>query len=224
MKNAIQDTQKFYSDIAAIYDQRAGYAEPMDNELRELRRKIKIRHQRYLKGHAVLEIACGTGFWTEFIAKTAKSVMATDGSKKMISVAKNKLKKYKNVNCKLCDAYSLKNIRGPFTAVYAHWWWSHMLKSKIRRFLVNLHKKLVPGAFVFFGDHLPHYTNRKTRIIYNKDTDRIEVRKLKNGRKYYVIKNFLTKAEINRYLLGIARDIKFRKYKGYWELCYTVVK
>ncbi len=224
MKRTIQDTQKFYSAIASFYDQRAGYAEPMDSGLREMRRKIKIRHQRYLKGHAVLEIACGTGFWTKAIAKTARSVLATDGSKKMISIAKQNLIKYKNVDIKRSDAYSLNSIGGPFTAVYAHWWWSHMPKSKIRSFLLNLHEKLVPGAFVFFGDHLPHYTNRKTRIIYNKDGDRIEVRKLENRRKYYVIKNFPTQSEIKQYLAGIAKDIKFKKYRGSWELRYRVEK
>lgn len=224
MKKAIQDTQKFYSAIASFYDQHAGYAEPVDKELKERRRKIMIRHRRYMKGHAVLEIACGTGFWTRVIAKTARSVLATDGSKKMISVARENLIKCKNVECKLSDAYSLKNIRNRFPAAYAHWWWSHMPKTRIRSFLVNLHKKLKPGAFVFFGDHLPHYTYRKTKVVHNKDGDRIEVRKFDNGRKYYVIKNFPTQSEIKQCLAGIARDIKFKKYKGYWELCYRAEK
>lgn len=220
----IKDTKMYYSVIANRYEQNAGYAEPVDSKVREIRSKIKLRHQRYVKGHAVLEIACGTGFWTKVIAKTARSVLATDASKKMISIAKKELIKYKNVDFKLSDAYSLKNIRGRFTAVYAHWWWSHMPKTRIRSFLVNLHKKLIPGAFVFFGDHLPNYTYRKTKIIYNKDSDRIEVRKLENRRKYYVIKNFPTQSEIKQCLAGIAKDIKFKKYRSSWELCYKVAK
>jgi SAM-dependent methyltransferase len=216
------------NDLSEYYSKRAKEYERIYNRDDPVRQSEQNKIAMEIKGifpkRKILEVACGTGFWTKVIAKTARSVLATDASKKMISIAKKELIKYKNVDFKLSDAYSLKNIRGRFTAAYAHWWWSHMPKTRIRSFHVNLNKKLIPGAFVFFGDHLPNYTYRKTKIIYNKDGDRIEVRKLENRRKYYVIKNFPTQSEIKQYLTGIAKDIRFKKYRSSWELCYRVGK
>lgn len=217
----IKDIKKYYADIVKQYDETAGYKNPRTDKIRE---KMKLRHQNYLRGYDVLEIACGTGYWTEVIAKTANSVLAIDNSKKMISIAKKRLASFKNVRLAIADAYRLDKVHGCFSAAYAHWWWSHMPKSKIRYFLLNLHKKLISGALVFFSDHLPDYADKKVKVIHDKNGDRFEERVLSNGKIYLVIKNFPTGEEINTYLSGLAKNIHFHKYKGYWELCYNVVK
>lgn len=217
----IEDLKRYYSNRAKEYDETAGYEDPVAEKIRK---EIKLRHQKYFKEHDILEIACGTGFWTEVIAETANSVLAIDISKKMISIAKKRLTKYKDVGFKIVDAYLLDDIKGNFSAAYAHWWWSHIPKSKIRNFLLNLHKKLISRAFVLFADHLPHYLEKEIRVIYNRDGDRLEERILKNRKKYLVIKNFPTKKEIYSYLSGLAKNINFQEYEGYWELYYDVMK
>ena len=64
------------------------------------------------KGRDVLEAACGTGYWTQCIAESASSILATDYNSQVIEIAKHK--NYKN--CKVTflesDAYSLSNISG----------------------------------------------------------------------------------------------------------------
>jgi hypothetical protein len=142
----------------------------------------------------------------------------------MISIAKKRLTKKQNVNFKIADAYVLYDIHDSFTAAYAHWWWSHIPKSKIRNFLLNLHKKLISGTFLLFADHLPDYLDKEIRVIYNKDGDRLEERILKNRKKYLVVKNFPSKEEIYSSLSGLAKNKNFQEYEGYWELCYNVMK
>ncbi|TET59506.1 MAG: class I SAM-dependent methyltransferase [Candidatus Stahlbacteria bacterium] len=217
----IEDLKRYYSDRAKEYDETAGYKNPVAEKIRK---SIKLRHQNYFKGHDVLEIACGTGYWTEVIAETANSVLAIDISKKMISIAKKRLTKYKDVDFAIADAYILDNVQGEFSAAYAHWWCSHIPKSKIRNFLLNLHKKLISEAFVLFADHLPHYLEKEIKVNYNEDGDRLEERILKNRKKYLVVKNFPSKEEIYSSLSGLAKNINFQEYEGYWELYYTVLK
>ena len=217
----IEDLKRYYSDRAKEYNKTAGYKDPAAEKIRK---RIKLRHQKYFKGHDVLEIACGTGYWTEVIAETANSVLAIDTSEEMISIAKTRLSKKQNVNFKITDVYVLHDIHDSFTAAYAHWWWSHIPKSKIRNFLLNLHKQLISGAFVLFADHLPDYLEKEIKVNYNEDGDRLEERILKNGKKYLVVKNFPSKEEIYSSLSGLAKNINFQEYEGYWELCYNVIK
>ena len=142
----------------------------------------------------------------------------------MISIAQEKYKSFKNVTFQVSDAYLLKNISGKFNAAYAHWWWSHIPKTRIRDFLLNLHKKLQPGSSVLFTDHLPTYLDKKIKVIQNEDGDRVEERILSGVEKYLVIKNFPTKEEMQSYLSGLAENMNFIEYESYWEPYYNALK
>lgn len=107
------EVAKYYAARAREYDVSAGYLNP-DAERR--RAPIKVRFQEALKGHDVLEIACGTGYWTEVIAVAARSVLATDLDPGMVALARRRLASVTNVRCQVADAYSLREVSGPFTA------------------------------------------------------------------------------------------------------------
>lgn len=214
----INDIIRYYSDRAQDYDRSAGYH---DRKAEKLRAPMKRRHQAFAKNRDVLEIACGTGYWTQVIAKTARSVLAIDASQKMISMAQENCKHLFNVTFQVCDAYSLNKISGKFSAAYAHWWWSHMPRSRIRDFLLGLHTRLEPGSSVLFSDHLPEYLDKGIDCTVNDDGDRIEIRTLDSGKTYLVIKNFPTNKEIQNYLQGLAENITYQEYDKYWELQYT---
>jgi protein-L-isoaspartate O-methyltransferase len=178
------------------------------------------RFRETLKGHDILEIACGTGYWTEVISATARSVLATDIDPVMISIAHKRLSSVANVRCQVADAYLLVGVSGPFTAAFSHWWWSHVPKSRIRRFLTVLQAKLMPGAFVLFADQLAYeWRNRRQ----DEEGNLLEERTLRNGRKFEIVKNFPTEKEIIHELTGIAERVTYREYPEgrYWTVSYN---
>src|SRR6476469_3702428 len=80
------------ADLVSYYRRRAGeyekiYAKP---ERQEDLIMIEKLLQDIFRGKDVLEIACGTGYWTQRIAKAARTILATDGNDTVIDIARSK--------------------------------------------------------------------------------------------------------------------------------------
>lgn len=208
---------RYYATLAREYDTIAGYTDPLAGELRG---PIKARFEEALRGHKVLEIACGTGYWTEVIAGAAESVLATDVDPTMISLARQRLAQRSNVRCQLADAYNLDGVQGQFTAAFSHWWWSHVPKSRLRGFLGVLHEKLMPGALVIFADQLRYAWPHRRE---DQEGNLLEQRVLPDGSHWEIVKNFPTQDEIMSDLRGIAESVSYREYPEarYWALTYN---
>ena len=97
-------------------------------------------------GRRVLEIACGTGHWTEIAAETAIHVVAADVSDRMLSVARAKGMPEDKVELRRADAYALYRTPGNFDAGLANFWFSHVPKERLEEFLWGFHQRLGPGA------------------------------------------------------------------------------
>ncbi|MBN1434450.1 class I SAM-dependent methyltransferase [Candidatus Fermentibacterales bacterium] len=110
---------EYYDARAPLYDATAGYDDPVAEELRA---PMKERFRRLLEDRKVLEIACGTGYWTEVIAQTAGSVLTTDVNPSMMAIASERLHGFPNFELMVAEAYVLEGVSGGFDAAFAHWW------------------------------------------------------------------------------------------------------
>ncbi len=141
----VNEAAEYYDSLAGGYHRRSGYYKENDSDgFREIKNLIAD----LFTGGDVLEIACGTGYWTAVIAGASGSVMATDLNRSMLTEAKQNLSSYSNISFTEADAYSLKNINGLFSGAVSVLWWCHMPKRNIPVFLNALHSKLKPGANV----------------------------------------------------------------------------
>src|SRR5690242_9167349 len=102
---------EYYSQRAAEYEEIYHRSDPArQTELAELQRNLK----EITRGKRVLELACGTGYWTQAIAGETLKLTAIDASAQMLEFARAKLQEARNVTLSLGDAYDLDAIEGKF--------------------------------------------------------------------------------------------------------------
>ncbi len=103
----------YYSHRANEYEQI--YAKPeRQNDLHRIRSFIR----KSLLNHSVLEIACGTGYWTKIISDVADSVVATDASLQVLEIARKKEYRKHNVNFIHQRVEQLDSIKADFSAAF----------------------------------------------------------------------------------------------------------
>jgi SAM-dependent methyltransferase len=177
--------------------------------------------QRELTGHHVLELACGTGYWTEAIAGTATSVHATDASHEVLEIARSKqLPDPAKVTFASGDAYHPLPAIPPFTAGFAGFWWSHVPKRQLSCFLESFHAALAPGSRVVFADNrfVPGSSTPLSR--HDVEGNTYQLRALADGSRHEVLKNFPTVEELREVIAPFSGDIEVITSDYFWCASY----
>src|SRR5436190_10374000 len=132
---------RFMNTLAGYYAARAREYERIYDkaerqpDLERLKRLVPD----YFAGRDVLEIACGTGWWTQFIAKTARKVTATDINEETLAIARAKDYPAGRVTFAAADVYRMPPEYRDFSGAFAGFWWSHMKRAERRGFMETLH-------------------------------------------------------------------------------------
>ena len=207
--------EEYYAKRAAEYEK---IFEKPERQADLARMRVDI--PALFSGERVLEIACGTGYWTPLIAARAESVLATDYNEETLAIARAKKYAKANVRFERADAYALPAWPEKFSACYAGFWWSHIPITKLNQFLGGLRQRLQPGARVVFMDN--RYVEGSSTPISRTDTDgnTYQSRKLSDGTRHEVLKNFPSLAELRARLGG---DVEVTEYQYYWLASYRIL-
>jgi Methylase involved in ubiquinone/menaquinone biosynthesis len=209
--------EKYYESRAAEYERVYEKAERQD-ELAWLRRRIPA----LFAGRTVLEVACGTGYWTQFIAASAKKVYGYDINESVLEIARDKPIPRDRVEFFRADAVTLEGVDARCDAAFAGFWWSHVKKSGIEQFVANLARKLEPGALVAILDNT--YVEGSSSAISRRDAEgnTYQKRKVMSGEEYEVLKNFPTADELREAVRPVAREAHLESLQYYWLLVFTL--
>ncbi|MBI3369680.1 MAG: class I SAM-dependent methyltransferase [Burkholderiales bacterium] len=175
------------------------------------------------QGRRVLEIACGTGWWTQHGARQAQRWLATDLNPETMAVARAKAMPA-SVEFRAVDAYTLAELRADerFDGAFAGCWWSHIPLSRLRPWLDTLHARLEPGARVVMLDNT-FVPGSSTPIARHDDEGNgYQLRALDDGSTREVLKNFPGADEAIAALGPRARGAEWREFGHYWVLSYTL--
>lgn len=212
----MNDMEEYYKKRAKEYEQIYYRNEPVrQKEQNVLANAIKTA----LNGRNVLEIACGTGYWTMFLSETAKSIIATDIVSEVLDIAKRK--HYPNhVYFQKEDAYNLSFEDKSFDGGMAILWFSHIPKDKIDSFLNEFHRVLQKGSRIFIADNVYLPDVGGTLITKHGDKDTYKIRRLGDGNENTVLKNYYSPKE----LVDIfSKHVNFGKENIFYGSCFWYV-
>lgn len=210
----------YYQERAPVYDRVYHYPE-RQNDLRFLEDFVA----RQFAGLNVLEIAAGTGYWTQFIARKAHTVLATDATREVLNLLEAR-ELPTSVATEVIDAFALNNLSQTFAGAFAGLWLSHVPKQSLRQFFSGLHNRLLPGARVTFIDNTAVQCQRLPITDEDKFGNTYQDRLLDNGITYKVLKNFPTREELLELVDTIAIEPQHTELDNFWLFTYrtTIVK
>jgi demethylmenaquinone methyltransferase/2-methoxy-6-polyprenyl-1,4-benzoquinol methylase len=169
---------------------------------------------RLVAGCRVLELACGTGYWTRRMARAAASIHATDASETLIAGALASCTT-PNVTAGALDAYAIPRSSG-YNCVVAGFFLSHVPVNDRRRFLAGIAQAFLPGTRVVLFDN--RYVEGNSSPISRRagSGDSFQIRVLSNGSTHEILKNFPGTQELRDALGEFCRGVAVKESQYFW--------
>jgi ubiquinone/menaquinone biosynthesis C-methylase UbiE len=174
-----------------------------------------------LRDRAVLEVACGTGWWTRLIAPAAARLVATDATAEPLALARARPGTARATFVQ-ADAYALPESLGRFDAAFAGLWLSHVPIRRRPAFLASLHARLAPGARVVLLDNSVRQCVELPIAERDADGDTWQHRRLRDGSVHRVLKNFPTEDELRSMVDAVAARAEYRALGHFWLFEYEL--
>jgi SAM-dependent methyltransferase len=206
---------EYYAQRAAEYER--VYAKPeRQADLAALRDRIR----RLFAGRKVLELACGTGYWTEVIAERAVEILALDLNMEVLEIAKAKTIPKEKVKFSVGSAYEIPDFGRTHDALFAGFWWSHVPLDRLDAFLQTATGSVAPGALIAFLDN--RYVEGSSTAISRRDADgnSYQLRALDDGSTHEVLKNFPAESELIQRAARCGLGAQLDLFPHYWLLSF----
>lgn len=161
--------------------------------------RVEAALRQALSGRNVLELACGTGLWTQHLAGRHRRVVAVDASPEAIAINRARLQS-DVVEYVVADLFSWVPPPKQFDVVFFAFWLSHVPAAHFEAFWRLVRSALKPGGTVFFVDSLLEQAST-ARDHDPLDASGIVRRRLNDGQEFNIVKVFYEPASLERQLV-----------------------
>lgn len=209
-------------NLAAYYAKRASeyeriYAKPeRQSDLSALRTRVG----GMFAGRNVLELACGTGWWTSILAQGAVRVTALDLNEEVLAIARSKDLPSGKVEFVRGSAFAIPDFGRRHDALFAGFWWSHVRLEELDAFLASAVAAIAPGSLVAFLDN--RYVEGSSTPVSRRDEqgNSYQLRKLADGSSHEVLKNFPYTPELIERASRCGTDAHVELLEHFWLLSF----
>jgi demethylmenaquinone methyltransferase/2-methoxy-6-polyprenyl-1,4-benzoquinol methylase len=158
---------------------------------------VEAALDRELQPGEVLELACGTGLWTQHLVRWHARVVAIDASPEAIAINQHRVQSAA-VEYVVDDLFRWEP-ESRFDAVFFGFWLSHVPPNQFEKFWAKVGRSLKPLGQVFFVDSLFEQA-ATARDHAPLDQSGVIQRRLNDGREFRIVKIFYEPANLERRL------------------------
>lgn len=212
------ETIKYYAHRANEYDLVYTWNQPgRQDELAELYAISKDT----LSGRRVIDMACGTGFWTRIVSEKAKSIVGADINVETLHKAMEK-EYHCPVRFVQSDVFHPPFVGVRFDGILATFLVSHVRRQDLDELKRIIWGLVMPETRLFLCDNNLTCELKPELIRDEEDINTYKQRKLADGREYVILKNYFEKDELIDIFeqWGRIDRLVFKTY--YWALALTI--
>lgn len=177
----------------------------------------------------ILELACGTGIWTQELVKLGDRVTAIDASAEVMDINRGKLtltpspspnlrwplaagrgeQKFGKVEYVQADLFAWEPD-GEYDLVFFAFWLSHVPPEKLDAFLDKVRRATKPGGRLFAIDSMPDSTSSAINHEAYQPESIYHTRKLNDGQEFTIVKIFYEPESLRQKLaeLGFEGEVR----------------
>jgi demethylmenaquinone methyltransferase/2-methoxy-6-polyprenyl-1,4-benzoquinol methylase len=165
-------------------------------------------------GGKILELACGTGIWTEKLLPFAAELTAVDGSSEMLAINAGKLSSPR-VHYVQADLFQWMPDR-KFDFVFFGFWLSHVPPERFEEFWAKVASCLAPRGRVFFLDSQHEQTSTAKDHRLSEPEATILRRRLNDGREFQIYKIFYEPSKLEARLNSLGWNFQISQTDHYF--------
>ena len=155
-----------------------------------------------------LELACGTGIWTEQLLQVAAHITALDASPEVIEINRSKLRSDR-VAYQQADLFQWQPEQ-QYDLVFFSFWLSHVPPERVDEFLAKVARAVHPGGRLFIVDSRRAVTSTAHDHAPYQEASVQHTRKLNDGRTFNIYKVFYEPEALRQRLAahGFSADVQ----------------
>jgi 2-polyprenyl-3-methyl-5-hydroxy-6-metoxy-1,4-benzoquinol methylase len=166
----------------------------------------------------ILELACGTGLWTQELIKYSNQITAVDAVKEVIELNKRRLQS-DQISYIQANIFQWKPV-STFDVIFFSFWLSHVSPNYFTLFWKIVEKALAPGGRVFFIDSKYDQKSTAKDHILGEEESGIANRKLNDGREFQIVKIFYKSKILKKQLQELSWNITVQETPTYFIYGY----
>ncbi|HYU65817.1 MAG TPA: class I SAM-dependent methyltransferase, partial [Jatrophihabitantaceae bacterium] len=143
----------------------------------------------------LLELACGTGVWTERLARRARTLTAVDAAPEMIEIARARTDTDVRFVC--TDVLGWQPSRR-YDVVFFGFWLSHVPADRFAAFWTRLADCIVDGGQVVFVDEHVRHAPKESWLARE-----VAERTLADGTRHRIVKSYLDPSDVTARLAAL---------------------